>query len=229
MYQSEGDQTLSKLKILLADDHAIVRDGLRALVNAEPDMEVVGEAKDGRMAMQKIVELRPDVAIIDLSMPGLDGIQATDRIKREWPEVKVVALTGHQERAYLEQLLRIGASGYVLKLSAADELIKAIRAAAKGEIYVDRELASRITTDYLRKQSPGREPIPRVLTDREEQILRLVAEGYGNKEIATHLSISVKTVETYKTRLMEKLDLHSRVEIVRYALHQGWLQALHYE
>ena len=215
---------MPKLKILLADDHAIVRDGLRALVNAEPDMEVIGEAKDGRSAVQKIAELRPDVAIIDLSMPELNGIQATERIKQDWPEVKVLALTAHQERAYLDQLLRIGASGYVLKQSAANELIEAIRAVAKGETYVDRELASRITTDYLRKQSGNRESIPKVLTDREEQVVRLVAEGYSNKEIATHLNISVKTVETHKANFMEKLEFKSRTEIVRYAIQQGWLQ-----
>ena len=214
---------MSKLRILLADDHAVVRDGLRVLINAEPDMEVIGEAKDGRVAVQKITELRPDVAIIDISMPELNGIQATERIKREYPEVKVLALTVHQEKGYLDQLLRIGASGYILKHSAADELIEAIRCVAQGQTYVDREMASRITTDYLRKQSAGGAPGTTELTDREEQVLRLVAQGHSNKEIANQLSISVKTVETHKANFMEKLEFKSRAEVVRYAVQRGWL------
>jgi DNA-binding NarL/FixJ family response regulator len=217
------DHTVEKLKILVADDHAVVRDGLKALINAEADMEVIGEAKDGRVAVQKIIELRPDIAIIDISMPELNGIQATERIKRECPEVKVLALTVHPEKGYLDQLLRVGVSGYVLKLSAADELIEAIRSVANGETYVDRELASRITTDYLRKQSAGGESGAGVLTDREEQVLRLVAEGYSNKEIANQLNISVKTVETHKANFMEKLEFKSRTDVVRYAIERGWL------
>jgi DNA-binding NarL/FixJ family response regulator len=215
---------LSKLKILLADDHAVVRDGLKVLINAEPDMEVIGEAKDGRVAVQKIIELRPDVAIIDISMPELNGIQATERIKQECPEVKVLALTVHEEKGYLDQLLRIGASGYILKLAAADELIEAIRSVAEGKTYVDREMASRITTDYLRKQSASGAPGAKELTDREEQVLRLVAQGHSNKEIANQLNISVKTVETHKANFMEKLEFKSRTEVVRYAIQRGWLQ-----
>jgi two-component system response regulator NreC len=215
---------LEKLRILLADDHAVVRDGLKALVNAEPDMEVIGEASDGRAALQKIVELRPDVVVIDISMPELNGIQATERIKRDYPEIKVLALTVHQEKGYLDQLLKIGASGYILKLSAADELIQAIRCVAGGETFIDREMANRITTDYLRKQSSSGASGARELTDREEQVVRLVAQGHTNKEIANQLNISVKTVETHKANIMEKLDFKSRTEIVRYAVQRGWLQ-----
>ena len=215
---------MSTLRIFLADDHAVVRQGLKALVNAEPDMEVIGEAKDGRTAWRKIVELRPDVAVIDISMPELNGIQATEKVKQECPQIKVLALTAHQEKGYLDQLLKVGASGYVLKLSAANELIQAIRSAAAGKIYVDREMTDQITSSYIRKQGATGAVGHRQLTDREEQVLRLIAQGYSNKEIAGQLNISVKTVESHKANLMDKLDFKSRTEIVRYAVRHGWLQ-----
>ena len=215
---------MSKLRILLADDHAVVREGLKALVNAEPDMEVIGEARDGRTAWHKVVELRPDVAVIDIAMPELNGIQATEKVKQECPQVKVLALTAHQEKGYLDQLLKVGASGYMLKLSAANELIQAIRSVAAGKIYVDREMTDQITNSYIRKQGATGAVGYRQLTDREEQVLRLIAQGYSNKEIAGQLNISVKTVESHKANLMEKLEFKSRTEIVRYAVRHGWLQ-----
>jgi len=215
---------LSKLRILLADDHAVLRDGLRALVNGQPDMEVVGEANNGRVASEKALELRPDVTIMDVSMPELNGIQATEIVKRECPETKVLALTAYKDKAYLDQLLKVGASGYMLKLSAAEDLIRAIRLVASGEVYLDNEISDKITDSYVRTRLHRGTPRQRDLTDREEEVLRAIAQGYSNKEIAAQLGISVKTVESHKSNLMEKLDFTSRTDIVRYAVRRGWLQ-----
>lgn len=215
---------MSKLRILLADDHALLRDGLKALVSVQPDMEVVGEADNGRTAWQKAKELLPDIVVMDVSMPELNGVQATEKLKAECPDVKVLALTAYKDKGYLDQLLKVGASGYVLKLSAAEELIKAIRIVAAGDVYLDPEMVDKVTESYVRKQSLRGVPRQKELTDREEEVLRLIAQGYGNKEIAAKLSLSVKTVESHKANLMEKLELRSRTEIVRYAVRQGWLQ-----
>jgi DNA-binding NarL/FixJ family response regulator len=161
---------------------------------------------------------------MDVSMPELNGIQATEKLKADCPEIKVLALTAYKDKGYLDQLLKVGASGYVLKLSAAEELIKAIRVVAAGDIYLDPEMADKVTDSYVRKQFLRGVSRQKELTDREEEVLRLTAQGYSNKEIAAKLSISVKTVESHKTNLMEKLELRSRTEIVRYAVRQGWLQ-----
>jgi DNA-binding NarL/FixJ family response regulator len=215
---------LKKLRILLADDHALLRDGLKALVDVQADMEVVGEADNGRTAWLKATELLPDIVVMDISMPELNGIQATEKLKADCPNIKVLALTAYKDKGYLDQLLKVGASGYVLKLSAAEELIKAIRVVAAGDIYLDPEMADKVTDSYVRKQFLRGVSRQKELTDREEEVLRLTAQGYSNKEIAAKLSISVKTVESHKTNLMEKLELRSRTEIVRYAVRQGWLQ-----
>jgi two-component system response regulator NreC len=215
---------LKKLRIFLADDHALLRDGLKALVNAQPDMEVVGEADNGQSAWQIAKDLRPDVAIIDVSMPGINGVQATALLKQECPEIKVLVLTAYKDKGYLDQMLKVGASGYMLKLSAAEELIQAIRMVAAGNVYLDREMADKVAENYMRTQSLRGVSRKRELTDREEEVLRLIAVGFSNKEIAAQLSISVKTVESHKTNLMEKLELRSRTEIVRYAVRQGWFQ-----
>jgi DNA-binding NarL/FixJ family response regulator len=215
---------LKKLRILLADDHTVLRDGLKALVNVQADMEVVGEADNGRTAWQKAKELRPDVVVMDVSMPDLNGVQATEKLKIDCPEVRVLALTAYKDKGYLDQLLKVGASGYVLKLSAADELIKAIRMVSVGDVYLDAEMTDKVTDSYVRKQLLRGVTRQKDLSDREEEVLRLIAQGYSNKEIAAKLSISVKTVESHKTNLMEKLELRSRTEIVRYAVRQGWLQ-----
>lgn len=220
---------MSKLKILIADDHAVLRDGLKALVNSQPDMEVVGEAHNGRIASEKALQLRPDVMIMDVSMPELNGIQATEIVKRECPQTNVLALTAYKDKAYVDQLLGAGASGYMLKLAASDELIRAIRTVAAGEVYLGREIAERITESYVRSQMHRAGAQPKELTDREEEVLRLIAQGYSNKEIATQLSISVKTVESHKANLMEKLEITSRTEIVRYAVQRGWLQDINPE
>lgn len=215
---------MPKLRILLADDHAVLRDGLRALVNAQEDMEVVGEANNGKTASEKALALRPDVTIMDVSMPELNGIQATEIVKRECPETKVLALTAYKDKAYLDQLLKVGASGYMLKLSAAEDLIQAIRLVASGEIYLDKEISDKITDSYVRTRLHRGTSRHKNLTDREEEVLRSIAQGYSNKEIAAQLGISVKTVESHKSNLMEKLELTSRTDIVRYAVRRGWLQ-----
>ena len=215
---------MAKLRVLVADDHAVLRDGLKALVNVQPDMTVVGEAHDGRTAHERAKELLPDVLLMDISMPELNGVQATELIRHECPAIKVLVLTAYKDKGYLDQLLKVGASGYVLKLSAADELIGAIRHVAAGGIYLDPQMTDRVTEGYLRSRFLKGELRQRELTEREEEVLRLIAQGYSNKEICGQLGIAVKTVESHKAKLMQKLELKNRTEIVRYALRQGWLR-----
>lgn len=212
------------LQIFLADDHTVLREGLKMLIDEQPDMQVIGEAGGGRDAWLQAKRLKPDVVVMDVSMPDMTGAQATMRLRQECPEIKVLALTAYEDQGYLRQLLQAGASGYVLKRTAAEELIRAIRVVAAGGMYLDPALAGKVTDRFIGKQSSRGTSQGSDLSDRETEVLRLIALGHSNKEIATSLDISVKTVETYKTRLMEKLDLHSRADIVRYALRQGWLQ-----
>lgn len=214
---------MTKLRVFVADDHAVLRDGLKALVRAEPDMEIVGEADNGRTTYEKAKELVPDVVLMDISMPDLSGVQATELLKRDCPSIKILILTAYKEKGYLDRLLKVGASGFVLKFSAAEELIGAIRLVAAGGIYLDPEMADRITEGYVRSHLRG-EMRQRELTAREEEVLRLIAQGYSNKEISSQLKIAVKTVESHKANLMQKLELRNRTEIVRYAVRQGWLQ-----
>jgi len=211
---------MTELRIVLADDHEVVRTGLRALIDSSPGMLVVGEARDGAEAVARARELSPDVVVIDVSMPVLDGAGATERIARECPEVRVLALTMHEDRAHLTRLLQAGAAGYVLKRAAADELVRAIRTVAGGGTYVDPVLAGSLLRGA---RGPGPRSAPETLSEREEEVLRRIAWGESNKEIARQLGISVKTVETYKARVSEKLGLRSRTDMVRYALQQGWL------
>ena len=215
---------MSTLRILLADDHVMMRGGLRSLVNAQADMEVVGEAGDGRAALLKARELQPDVVVMDVSMPELNGIQATERLKGCCLKTKVLALTAYDDNGYLRQLLEAGASGYVLKRAAAEELVKAIRVVAAGGVYLDPALAGKVVSGYVGKKKLRGALQGSGLSEREEEVMRLVAWGYTNKEVASYLNISVKTVETHKTNLMEKLDLKGRADVVRYALRQGWLR-----
>ena len=214
---------MDKLRILIADDHALLRDGLKALVNAEPDMEVVGEAETGRTALEKARHLKPHVVLMDISMPDMNGALATRRLKELLPTIKVLALTAHEDSSYLRHMLEAGAAGFVLKRAAADQLIQAIHVVAANDRYIDPTLAGKVLSSFMRpcaKQTGERSE----LSEREAEVLRLTAWGFGNKEIATQLDISVKTVETYKARLAEKLNLTSRTEIVRYAVRHGWLQ-----
>ena len=211
------------LRVVLADDHAVVREGLKALVNAQPDMRVVGEAADGEAAWRAAKELLPDVLVIDLSMPVMGGADATARVRRDCPSVKVLALTVHEEQLYLTQLLRAGASGYVLKRAAAVELVRAVRSVAAGGTYVDPSLTERLVAGYLDAERAAELPEHDALSDREREVLVRIARGFSNKEIAAELGLSVKTVETYKARVAEKLGLRTRVDIVRYAAQRGWL------
>jgi DNA-binding NarL/FixJ family response regulator len=218
---------MSKLRILLADDHETVREGLRLIVNAQSDMEVVGEAGDGRAAVARTQELLPDIVVMDISMPHLNGLKATEKLKQVCPQVKVLTLTRHTDYGYLQQLLRAGASGYVLKQSKPAEMLQAIRAVAAGGKYLDPAVAGKVIGDYTGGRSAslrGDAQGGRVLSDREAEILRLIAWGHSNKEIAARLEISVKTVEAHKANAMKRLDMTSRIDIVRYALLQGWLQ-----
>lgn len=214
----------TKLRIFLADDHGVVREGLRTLINAQSGMEVIGEASDGPTVLEQAADCRPDIVVMDVSMPGFGGAAATARLRQMCPDVKVLALSMHEDKNYLRELLEAGASGYVLKRAAADDLIRAIRSVAAGGVYIDPALAGKIIGGLI-GQPPSRGAIEgTALSERETDVLRLIARGYSNKEIAAQLSISIKTVETYKARSMEKLQLGSRVDIIRYALDRGWLQ-----
>jgi DNA-binding NarL/FixJ family response regulator len=210
-----------KTRILLADDHGIVREGLKTLIREQADMIVVGEAADGAGAINLAAELKPDVVVLDISMPEPGGAAATRKIKKANPRTKVITLTVHEDKSYLEQLLSAGASGYVLKRTAPGELINAIRAVMKGGTYLDPNVAGAVVENFVWKQRPQ---AAEGLTDRETSVSRLMAQGYTNKEIAAQLGISVKTVETHKARSMEKLGLRSRAELVRYGFDRGWLQ-----
>ena len=220
--ESERESTRT-LRIVLADDHAVVREGLKSLINAQTDMSVVGEAADGEAACLTAMALSPDVLVMDLSMPTLGGAEATARVRRECPGVKVLALTVHEERVYLTQLLRAGASGYVLKRAAASELVRAVRTVASGGTYIDPSMAGSLVEGYLDRQDVATQAARHPLSERERDVLMRIAQGFSNKEIAAALGLSVKTVETYKARVAEKLGLRTRVAIVRYAAEQGWL------
>ena len=211
------------LRILLADDHAIVRQGLKLLMDGQPDMKVIGEAADGKAVIDLARTLKPDIVVMDISMPGVNGLVATRTLKQQQPDVTVVALTRHEDDTYVEELLRAGASGYVLKQSAPANFLQAIRAVAAGGIYLDPAMKPRVAEGML--AGTGRvEPKTAVtLTERESEVLRLVAVGHSNVEIATRLEISVKTVEVHKSNAMRKLGLTGRVDVIRYGVLQGWL------
>lgn len=210
---------VDKLRVFLADDHPVVRAGLKGLIDAQPDMAVVGEAFDGAAAVRSAADLHPDVVVMDVSMPGMGGAEATQHIREGNPGVKVVGLTAHEDRGYLQQLLKAGASGYVLKRAAAEDLVRAIRVVAAGETYIDPAVAAQLVPTAARPPAPAGAD----LSDREAEVLRLIAQGHPVKQIAARLDVGVRTVETYKARGMEKLGFKSRADIVRYAARQGWL------
>jgi two-component system response regulator NreC len=213
----------SVLRVLLADDHLTVRHGLKLLIDSQPDMKVIAEAGDGDTAIQRTIALRPDVVIMDISMPGTNGLVATRKLRQIQPGTAIVTLTRHGDDAYLQELLRAGVSGYVLKQSPPAELLQAIRAAATGGQYLDSSLTPRITAGFLRGDRKRLNQPAIALSDRESEVLRLIASGYSNKEIASQLSVSVKTVEAHKANAMRKLGLSGRIDIVKYAVLQGWL------
>jgi DNA-binding NarL/FixJ family response regulator len=213
---------MSKLRIMLADDHETVREGLKMIINAQDDMEVVGFASDGREAVARAQELLPDVLVMDISMPKLNGLKATQKINEVCPQVKVLTLSRHADDGYVRELLGAGACAYVLKQSAPSELIHAIRAVAAGGKYIDPKLAAKVMDNYGDRAARGE--AKGSLTDRESETLRLIALGYSNKEIAARLSLSVKTIEVHKANAMRRLNITSRIDLVRYAIFQGWLQ-----
>ncbi len=215
---------MNKLRVLLADDHEMMREGLKLLVNRQTDMEAVGEADNGRAAVALARELKPDVVVMDISMPEMDGLKATERLKVLCPEVKVLTLTRHADDAYLRKLLKAGAAGYLLKKSASGVLVQANRSVAAGHIYLEPAMTGRLLSDTFGRSAARSTPPGKDLSVREEEVLRLLAWGYAHKEIAARLNISVKTVEVYKTRAMEKMGMANRIDIVRFALLQGWLQ-----
>ncbi|CAN5408965.1 response regulator transcription factor [soil metagenome] len=213
-----------KLRILIAEDHQTVREGVKLLVNAQPDMEIVGEASDGEMAVNEVKRLSPDLVLMDISMPTMNGLRATKQLRALSPSLKILMLTRHTDDGYLQQLISAGANGYVLKQSAPTELINAIRSIGAGKAYVDPTLTGKILHGYAGRSASLRGENKGELTDRESEVLRLIALGYSNKEIAGRIDLSVKTVEAHKANGMRKLGISSRVDIVRYAILQNWLQ-----
>jgi two-component system, NarL family, response regulator NreC len=214
---------MKKLRILLAEDHRILREGLKRLIDEQPNMEVVGEADDGMAAWQQTSQLQPDIVLMDVSMPHMNGAEATRKIKESSPEVKVIALTAHRASAYLTQMLKAGAMGYVLKHAAFNELVNAITTVARGGRYIDRASQELMLNSPPENMMWRGEPQGKPLSEREVQVVSLVANGYTNKEIANKLAISVKTVESHKANSMQKLDLKSRADIVDYARFRGWI------
>lgn len=215
-----------KIRVLLADDHAIVREGVKRILAGETDIEVVGEAADGVEAVALATRLRPDVAVLDISMPRLDGIEATRQIRAAVPETHTLALTMHADESYVFQLIKAGASGCVLKHDPAPDFIEAIRSAARGEPFLYPQTANAVAADYLTRVERGedREKYDG-LTAREKEILTLIAQGETNQEIGRQLFISVKTVQTHRAHILEKLRLHDRTQLVRYAIRKGLIQA----
>ena len=208
------------IRVVIADDHTIVRSGLRLLLEAETDIDVVGEAGDGIEALALIEAQHPDLVLIDIAMPGLDGMEATRRIKARWPEINVLALTMHRADEYFFEMLKAGASGYILKGAETNDLINAVRAVSRGEVFLHSTMARKLVQDYLHRTQAQGEFGPH-LSPREDQILRLLADGYTNNEIAEKLVISPSTVHTHRSNLMAKLGLNSRRELIEYARQRG--------
>jgi DNA-binding NarL/FixJ family response regulator len=210
---------MSKIRVLIADDHAILREGVRALLASAADIEVVGQAADGHAAIEAVAKLDPDVVLMDIAMPGLGGLEATIELRKQGARAKVLVLSQYDDREYVRRLLRAGVSGYVLKKSAGSELAGAIRAVHRGGLVLDPEVA-RVAMDQTAAEPAAADPYE-TLTDREKQVLKLVADGKSNKEVAELLGISVKTAMSHREHVMEKLQLHNRTELVRYALRIG--------
>jgi len=215
---------MNKIRIVLADDHAVLRAGLKLLVNSQPDMICIGEAGDGTETLRQVDLLRPDVLLLDITMPKQSGLDVIGEVRHRSPDTRILILTMHAEEAYLEKALEEGAAGYVLKQAADQELLNAIRATMRGEVYIHPAMTKKLLGKMLNRSAPEREDDDLALSDREEEVIKRVARGYTNKEIADRLFLSVKTVETYRARAMRKLRLNSRAALVRYALSKGWLE-----
>lgn len=217
---------MPKIRILIADDHAILREGIRALLAFQGDMEVVGEAADGSEAIQQCRRLHPDIVLMDIAMPGLGGLEATLEIRKEDPRIKILVLTQYEEREYIRRFLKAGVSGYVLKKAVSSELATAIRAAYRGGLVLAPEVAREALEEFQERSAlaEGADPYE-MLTDREKEVLKLVAEGHSNKEVAAILGISVKTAMAHREHLMDKLQLHNRTDLIRFALRQGVIRA----
>jgi DNA-binding NarL/FixJ family response regulator len=213
---------MNSIRVLIADDHAIVRDGVRALLALSEDITVVGEAADGRQAVELARTLAPDVILMDIAMPGLGGLEATIEIRKDNPQAKILVLTQYEDREYIRRFLKAGVSGYVLKKAAGAELTTAIRAVSRGGLVLDPDVAREAMREQVGPATPGQAADPyEALTDREKQVLKLVAEGHSNKEVAELLDISVKTAMSHREHIMQKLDLHSRTDLIRFAIQQG--------
>jgi DNA-binding NarL/FixJ family response regulator len=204
-----SNRATEKLRIFLADDHVVVRAGLKALITAQPDMLVIGEAGDGQTAWQQARDCQPDVVIMDITMPELNGVQATEQLKRVCPDIKVLALSVHEDTSYLRQLLAAGAAGYILKHAAADDLIQAIRMVAAGGVYLDPALAGHVVASYVRRPRVASALLGADLSEREIEVVQGIAQGYSNKEIGAQLNMGIKTIETYRARAMSKLGLRT--------------------
>ena len=216
---------MSKISLILADDHAVVRSGLRMLLEAQPDIEIRAEAETGQEAVSKVRSLRPDVILMDIQMPDLNGIEATKQIKKLAPETAVLALTMHEDDQYFFEMLQAGASGYLPKRAAPDELVTAIRTVARGEVFLYPSLATRLVQDFLKRGNVDQEQeIYDQLTPREREVLILIAEGLSNGEIADKLVISIKTVDRHRENIMRKLNMHNRIELVKYAIRTGLIE-----
>ncbi len=215
--------TEKPIRILLADDHAVLRAGLRMLIDAQPDMETVGEAEDGPQTLERAQALQPDVILLDISMPRLSGLTILHELRARAPNARVLVLTMHADEEYLREALRLGAAGYVVKSAADQELLSAIRAVMRGEVYIHPSMTRVLLDDLIPVNKPAHADPWDDLSEREQQVIRRVAMGYTNREIAEQLHLSVKTVETYRARAMEKLGLKTRAQLVQYAAHRGLL------
>jgi len=217
---------MKRIRITLADDHPVVLAGMKALLEPIQDITIVGEATDGQSAIEIIDQRKPDIAVLDISLPIIGGIELAKRISVDFPDVRLLALTVHEDRAYVQPMMQAGARGYLLKRSAADELVRAIRAVADGGLYLDPAIAEKALPTPSGDHAPSAKAGHLDLTPRETEVLRFIAQGFSNKEIAARLDVSVKTVETHKSRGIDKLGLFTRADIVRYGVSQGWLDQI---
>lgn len=215
---------MNKMRILIADDHAIVREGLRSLLGAQPDIEIVGEATNGEEAVSKTKELQPDIVLMDITMPGLNGLEASRQLREHSPQVKILVLTMHESDEYFFKFLEVGAAGYFVKGGSSSELISALRTVWRGDVFLYPTMAKKLLSDYLQRvrAGQGKEDYDG-LTKREREILKLIAEGYTNQEIAERLVISITTVQTHRAHIMAKLGLRSPTELIKYAIRHGFV------